>query len=46
MDWNVDMMAGIGAAVLYIEEETDDGRVTIFKEHEVSIPQKSMCERN
>lgn len=44
MDWNVDMIAGVGAAVLHTEEETDeDGRVTIFKEHEGSIPHRSMC---
>lgn len=47
MDWNVDMMAGVQAAVLYIEGETDeDGRVTIYKENEVRALHRSMCERN
>lgn len=45
MDWNVDL-AGVRAAVLYIEGKTDDGRVTIHKEHEVSVLHRSMCERN
>lgn len=47
VDWNVDMMAGVRAAVLYTEGKTDeDSRVTRYKEHEVSTLHRSMRERN